>query len=72
MLGGLFNRTPKKTCPRCGTKFTCAAGDHCWCDEEMHLCRDTIKKLRMQYIDCLCKDCLLHFVAEDKKAGLTA
>lgn len=66
MWGGLFNKKTNKTCPRCGDQFICASGDKCWCDDEMHLCRETLKKIRLQYIDCLCKDCLKYYVELDK------
>lgn len=62
----------EKKCPRCGQVFSCVTNDHCWCDEEIELSRKTLKHLRLNYIDCLCKDCLQFFVALEKHGDQAA
>lgn len=69
MLGGLLTKKVQKKCPRCATQFECVTVDKCWCDDELHLSRESIKKIRMQYVDCLCKKCLQEFVEEEKREG---
>jgi hypothetical protein len=64
--------TVEKKCPRCGQVFSCVTHDHCWCDEEIHLSRQTLKQLRLNYIDCLCKECLLFFVELEKHGDQAA
>lgn len=67
-----INHTVEKKCPRCGQVFSCVVSDICWCDEEIHLSRATLKKLRLNYIDCLCKECLQFFMALEKHGDQAA
>lgn len=49
-----------RVCPRCGEGFHCDEAEGCWC-EKISLDRATLRFLRMNYIDCLCQNCLLTF-----------
>lgn len=51
-----------KICPRCHGSFHCDVKEGCWC-ENVTLGKDTLKKLRRDYIDCLCEKCLKTFEA---------
>jgi Cysteine-rich CWC len=54
-----------KICEACGKEFLCkamAAG--CWC-EEIHLTAAAREEISRRYRDCLCRDCLSRFQAED-------
>ena len=45
-------------CESCGNDFTCGVSlKGCWCSE-VKLDDDARARLRSQYKDCLCKDCL--------------
>lgn len=52
-----------KVCPRCNTDFRCDVKEGCWC-EKVDVSRDTLKKMRQDYIDCLCENCLKAFEAD--------
>lgn len=60
---GTQHRLPElhtKVCPRCKQAFQCQVEAGCWC-EKLNLHRDVLKKLRQEYIDCLCESCLKSF-----------
>lgn len=62
------NKIPaNKTCPKCGKTFSCITHENCWCEDEVHLSRETLKKIRIEYIDCLCKDCLNYYANIEQK-----
>jgi hypothetical protein len=47
-----------KSCESCGAQFSCgAASENCWCFE-IKLNPRTLEKLRENYKNCLCADCL--------------
>ena len=46
-----------KTCPSCGSGFTCTGDDDCWC-ESYTILRKDMYKLLQTYTDCICPDCL--------------
>lgn len=56
----------KKICPRCGHAFECVTADNCWCDDEVPLSRDMLKKIRVTYLDCLCKECIKFYAELDR------
>jgi hypothetical protein len=62
----------EKKCPRCGQVFGCVVQDNCWCDENINLSRETLKLIRLNYLDCLCKECLLFFMELEKHGGRAA
>lgn len=49
-----------RNCPRCKAGFHCDEQEGCWC-EKLTLDQATLKFLRMNYIDCLCENCLKTF-----------
>jgi len=51
-----------KVCPRCQAGFHCTVQEGCWC-EKVALDQQALKKLRTNYIDCLCENCLNTFQA---------
>lgn len=53
----------KKTCPRCGKHFECVVGDNCWCDK-ITVSKENLMKIRREYMDCLCSDCLKSYSEE--------
>ena len=47
-----------KNCSRCNKPFTCCnEKPGCWC-ETLILDTTTLNKLRTEFADCLCQDCL--------------
>lgn len=47
-----------KQCSKCGEEFLCGAlAKHCWC-KNYTLSKNTLKKLQLEYKDCLCPECL--------------
>lgn len=50
-----------RKCPRCQQGFHCDESEGCWC-EKVSLDQATLKFLRMNYIDCLCANCLNTFM----------
>ncbi|MFA6600853.1 MAG: cob(I)yrinic acid a,c-diamide adenosyltransferase [Candidatus Omnitrophota bacterium] len=55
-----------KICEKCGAKFKCGAeaGKRCWCQDHA-LAKRTLRAIRAQYSDCLCRKCLAAY-AKDK------
>lgn len=59
----------KKTCPKCGSKFVCGANvGKCWC-QSYRLSANSLEKLKENYSNCLCPDCLAAFC--EKNDGTT-
>jgi len=46
-----------KTCPRCGKDFECLHAVGCWCFGYT-LSPENIEKLRTEFSNCLCPECL--------------
>lgn len=46
-----------KICAKCGKEFTCVVGEGCWC-EEVYVSRENLARIRRDYLDCLCPNCL--------------
>jgi hypothetical protein len=46
-----------KTCPSCGTSFTCTGNEDCWC-EKVRINKKEMLLIMQKYNDCLCPDCL--------------
>jgi hypothetical protein len=58
-----------KICEACGQEFLCksmAAG--CWC-EEIHLTVAAREEISRRYRDCLCRNCLALFAANEQMAN---
>lgn len=53
-------RQSVKRCPRCSATFFCDVREGCWC-ESVPLQKETLRSMRMNYIDCLCPGCLKQF-----------
>ena len=54
----LPNRRAPRECEACGKPFHCGASiKGCWC-VEIKLSDETRKRLREQYTNCLCRQCL--------------
>jgi hypothetical protein len=50
--------TRERVCESCGAEFSCGASlSGCWCSE-INLSDETRVKLRANYKDCLCRNCL--------------
>jgi len=47
-----------KTCPRCGKTFECLHAAGCWCFDYT-ITPAAAEKLRTEFTNCLCPDCLL-------------
>ncbi len=60
-------RGKAKTCERCGNKFRCLAGTgkRCWCNDYV-LSRETLKRIKAGYRDCLCPGCLAALAKKDE------
>lgn len=53
-------KTDTKTCEACGAQFSCGAKtEKCWCFE-IDLNAETLTKLRDDFKNCLCRDCLVN------------
>ena len=52
-----------KTCPECGSNFTCDGNNDCWC-ETVQINKREFMLLNEKYTDCICKKCLSQY--EDK------
>ncbi len=55
-----------KFCSKCKSAFEClnqTAG--CWC-EDLHIDLETLKKLKEEFQNCLCPDCLKGFARLEK------
>jgi len=48
----------KKQCPRCQAEFYCHQDKSCWC-VGINIPKKISDKIRAEYADCLCKQCLL-------------
>ncbi len=52
------NPNNKLTCESCGKEFFCGAETgKCWCFE-VDLAKESLAKLREDFKNCLCEDCL--------------
>ncbi|MEW6126421.1 MAG: cysteine-rich CWC family protein [Acidobacteriota bacterium] len=59
------------TCQSCGENFICGAGlTGCWC-MEVKLDTPTRAKMRQQFNDCLCRQCLEGFAKNSAVSGET-
>jgi len=62
MISDLFpGKAIQKTCPGCGTEFTCGPAveeKNCWCDELPH-----ISPVAAEDHGCLCRTCLKELIA---------
>jgi hypothetical protein len=56
-----------RLCAGCGREFQCgAAAGSCWC-EGVEVPLETSQRLRVEFNDCLCANCLTAEVARDKR-----
>ena len=56
-----------KKCSKCNVVFECTNEQTgCWC-ENVHLNLETLKKLKEQYVNCLCSSCLKEYSKEQEK-----
>ena len=56
-----------RLCARCGGESQCgAAAGSCWC-EAVEVPLATSQRLRVEFSDCLCANCLAAEVAGDKR-----
>lgn len=54
-----LEKSENKTCESCGKEFDCGAtSEKCWCFE-IELNEETSAKLRANFGNCLCRECLL-------------
>ncbi len=71
--GSTDKPTGERTCPRCGTVFTCGLAAHeesCWCFDLPRV----ITRARSSREGCLCPNCLKQQIEEiqaEEKAGTT-
>jgi hypothetical protein len=49
-----------KRCPSCGKFFTCRKDEDCWC-EKFQIHKKDFLRLRQDYTDCICADCLANY-----------
>jgi hypothetical protein len=55
-----------KSCSKCKSEFECCNEQRgCWC-EELYLDTETLKKLKDEFDNCLCKACLAEYAAPAK------
>jgi hypothetical protein len=59
-----------KTCPKCKQKFECKNNEQCWC-MEYEYDKENLENLRNLYSDCLCPQCLKHYMDNCKKETLS-
>src|SRR5882672_6967911 len=58
-----------KICEACGQEFLCSAMIvGCWC-EEVRLTAAAREEISRRYRDCLCRNCLAHFAANERIAN---
>src|SRR6266446_9209104 len=58
-----------KICEACGQEFLCSAmAPGCWC-EEIHLTAAAREEIARRYRECLCRNCLAHFAADERIAN---
>jgi hypothetical protein len=58
MTEKILEKSETKTCESCGRDFSCgAASAKCWCFE-VDMSPETLAKLRENFKNCLCQDCL--------------
>lgn len=56
-----FEVMTTKTCSKCNKPFGCKADERgCWC-ENLTLSTETLVKLKAEYDNCLCPECLATF-----------
>lgn len=61
----LPNKRRPHVCEACGQPFVCGASlKGCWCSQ-IELTEEVRTRLRERYRDCLCRECLTRFAAED-------
>ena len=59
VVENVANISDKITCESCGKDFSCGANiGKCWCFD-VELKAETLAKLREDFKNCLCEDCLL-------------
>ncbi|MBR1928577.1 MAG: cysteine-rich CWC family protein [Paludibacteraceae bacterium] len=60
-----------KKCPRCGKEFECLHdGDISRCEcSKVYLTSEALKRIRNDYNDCLCINCLLEYADIKNKGG---
>lgn len=56
----------KKICPACKKEFDCKNDETCWCMKYEYP-EELLEKLRNDYSDCLCEDCLKQFMDKYSK-----
>jgi len=63
-MGGKIDRTYieidydyQKNCSKCGKPLCCYSSTNCWCTN-VSVDKDQLSKLKSNYNDCVCKDCL--------------
>lgn len=56
-----------KNCSKCGASFVCLHDKDCWCMDYI-ISKENIEKLKSQYANCLCPDCLAAF-SSGRKSG---
>ena len=58
-----------KICEACGQEFLCSAmAAGFWC-EEIHLATTAREEISRGYRECLCRNCLEHFSANERMAN---
>jgi len=55
----------QKTCPRCGSEYTCSASAKCWCFE-YSLSQEALEVIQDSYEGCVCPACLQQFSESEK------
>jgi len=56
----------KKVCPRCGKTFECFHAKGCWCFEYT-ISPALTEKLRQEFNNCLCPDCLPLYATKNRE-----
>jgi hypothetical protein len=59
-----------KTCPRCGKTFECLHAPGCWCFD-YSISPENLEKLKLEYNNCLCPDCLPAYGKKKDKEAAT-
>lgn len=50
-------------CPRCHVIFECKHDSNCWCSK-YNLTENVREYLKINYVDCLCENCLKDIISE--------
>ncbi len=64
------NKPTLKICPRCGRSFECLHAPECWCFD-YSISPENLKKLKLEYDNCLCPVCLPDFGEKAEKGSVT-